>query len=281
MKTTRLFLCFIAFLSVTLAGNPADADELVHFESAPVKLSPFRISKARERGEIISQPQGTLLLGYLSRPEGDGPFPAVVVLHGCEGMRLSVKDLWPKRLVSWGYVVLVVDSFTTRNITDTCQGSLPDRLFDAYGALTFLSKQSFVDARRVALMGFSTGGTATLEGTKIEGNEQLMDHKFRAAVAYYPLCAASQGDATVPTLILSGERDNWSPADRCLKRLARLSDNGPPIEFNVYKGTYHDFDAPEFKVGRRVFGHIEKYNPDAAGKSIRSVRTFLQTYLSN
>jgi hypothetical protein len=48
------------------------------------------------------------------------------------------------------------------------------------------------------LMGFSTGGTATLEGTKIEGNEQLMDHKFKAAVAYYPLCAASQGDATVP-----------------------------------------------------------------------------------
>ncbi|MGR9075370.1 dienelactone hydrolase family protein [Rhizobium leguminosarum] len=281
VKTTRLFLCLVAFLSVTLAGNPADADERVHFESAPVKLSPFRISKAREQGEIISQPQGTPLLGYLSRPEGDGPFPAVVLLHGCEGMRLSVKDLWPKRLVSWGYVVLVVDSFTTRNIKDTCQGSLPDRLFDAYGALNFLSKQSFVDARRVALMGFSTGGTATLEGTKIEGNEQLMDHKFKAAVAYYPLCAASQGDATVPTLILSGERDNWSPADRCQKRLARLSDNGPPIELNVYKGTYHDFDAPEFKVGRRVFGHIEKYNPDAAGKSIRSVRTFLQTYLSN
>ncbi|MBY5912942.1 hydrolase [Rhizobium leguminosarum bv. trifolii] len=281
MKTTKLFLCLVAFLGVTLAGNPADADELVHFESAPVKLSPFRISKAREQGEIISQPQGTPLLGYLSRPEGDGPFPAVVLLHGCEGMRLSVKDLWPKRLVSWGYVVLVVDSFTTRNIKDTCQGSLPDRLFDAYGALNFLSKHSLVDARRVALMGFSTGGTATLEGTKIEGNEQLMDHKFKAAVAYYPLCAASQGDATVPTLILSGERDNWSPADRCQKRLARLSDNGPPIELNVYKGTYHDFDAPEFKVGRRVFGHIEKYNPDAAGKSIRSVRTFLQTYLSN
>lgn len=196
-------------------------------------------------------------------------------------MRLSVKDLWPKRLVSWGYVVLVVDSFTTRNIKDTCQSHLPDRVFDAYGALNFLSKQSFVDIRRVALMGFSTGGTATLEGTKIEGNEQLMDHKFQAAVAYYPRCAATQGDATVPILILTGERDNWSPAERCRKRLANLSDDSPPIELNIYKGTYHDFDAPEFKVGRKVLGHIEKYNPDAAEKSIRSVRTFLRNYISN
>ncbi|MBY5760485.1 dienelactone hydrolase family protein [Rhizobium leguminosarum] len=281
VKTTRLFLCLVAFLSVTFAENPAVADELVHFESAPVKLSPFRIRKANEQGESLSQPQGTPLQGYLSRPLGDGPFPAVVVLHGCEGMRLSIKELWPKRLVSWGYVVLVVDSFTTRNIKDTCQGHLPDRVFDAYGGLSFLSKQSFVDIRRAALMGFSTGGTATLEGTKIEGNEQLMDHKFQAAVAYYPRCAATQGDATVPILILTGERDNWSPADRCRKRLANLSDDSPPIELNVYKGTYHDFDAPEFKVGRKVLGHIEKYNPDAAAKSIRSVRTFLQNYLSN
>ncbi|MBB3133912.1 hypothetical protein FHS26_001625 [Rhizobium pisi] len=133
MNTTRLFLGLVAVLGVTLAGNPADADELVHFESAPVKLSPLRIRKASEQGENLPQPQGTPLLGYLSRPQGSGPFPAIVVMHGCEGMRFSVKDLWPKRLVSWGYVVLVVDSFTTRNIKDTCQSYLPDRVFDAYG----------------------------------------------------------------------------------------------------------------------------------------------------
>ncbi|WP_037172189.1 dienelactone hydrolase family protein, partial [Rhizobium sp. Pop5] len=251
MKTMRLFLGLVAVLGVTFTGNQVDADEVVHFESAPVKLSPFRIRKASEQGEILPQPQGAPLLGYLTRPEGSGPFAAIVVMHGCEGMRLSIKDLWPKRLMSWGYVVLVVDSFTTRNIQDTCQSQLPNRVFDAYGALNFLSKQSFVDAQRVALMGFSVGGTATLEGTKVEGNEQLMDHKFKAAVAYYPACAGNQGDATVPILILSGDRDNWSPADPCKKRLANLSDNSPPIELDIYKGVYHDFDAPEFKVGRQ------------------------------
>ncbi|MBB4194931.1 dienelactone hydrolase [Rhizobium aethiopicum] len=264
-----------------MSADPADADELVRFESAPVKLSAFRIRKAAEQGEILSQPRGTPLLGYLSRPPGDGPFPAVVLLHGCDHLRLSVKELWPKRLVRWGYVVLVVDSFTTRKLDDTCRSALPERVFDAYGALDFLSKSSFVDIRRVALMGFSAGGTATLDATKNDGNEQLMERKFRAAVAYYPACDADRGDPTIPILIMTGERDNWSRAERCQKRLARLSDNAPPVELNVYKGIYHNFDAPEFLVGRRVLGHIEKYDPDAAAKSMRSVYAFLRRYLAN
>ena len=279
MQIARFCFCFAICLGIVPQAGPVYADALVRFEGAPVKLSPFRIRKAKEQAETLLEPQGTPLLGYLSRPRGGGPFPAVVLLHGCEGMRSSVKELWPKRLVSWGYVVLVVDSFTTRNITDACRSSLPERVFDAYGALDYLSKSRFVDIGRVALMGFSTGGTVTLDGTKIQGNEQLMDRKFKAAVAYYPRCAATQGEATVPTLILTGDRDNWSPADQCRKRLASLGDDGAPIELEIYRGTYHNFDAPEFRAGKRVLGHIEKYNPNAALKSIGSVRTFLRKYL--
>ncbi len=279
MKTAGLLLCLVALLGVTVPGIPANAEELVRFESAPVKLSPFRIRKALEQGEILSQPPGTPLLGYLSRPPGDGPFPAVVIMHGCDHLRLSVKDLWPKRLVRWGHVVLVVDSFTTRNLKDTCRSHLPERVFDAYGALDFLSKSSFVDIGRVALMGFSAGGTATLDATKIGGNEQLMERKFKAAVAYYPACDANRGNPGVPTLILIGERDNWSRAERCQKSLARLGDDAPPVELDVYKGIYHNFDAPEFTAGKRVLGHIEKYDPDAALKSMRSVYAFLGKYL--
>ncbi|TLX13026.1 dienelactone hydrolase family protein [Rhizobium sp. MHM7A] len=279
VKTAGLLLCLVAFLGLPMSGNPAGAEELVRFESAPVKLSAFRIRKALEQGEILSQPPGMPLLGYLSRPPGDGPFPAVVIMHGCDHMRLSVKDLWPKRLVRWGHVVLVVDSFTTRNLKDTCRSHLPERVFDAYGALDFLSKSSFVDIRRVALMGFSAGGTATLDATKIGGNEQLMERKFKAAVAYYPACDVNRGDPSVPTLILIGERDNWSRAERCQKSLSRLRDDAPPVELDVYKGIYHNFDAPEFTAGRRVLGHIEKYDPDAAAKSIRSVYAFLRKYL--
>ncbi len=276
MKFPRLFLCLALFLLIL---SQARADELVHFDSAVVKPSPFRERKAKEQGEALPSLQATPLIGYLTRPQGDGPFPAVVLMHGCGGIRSHVKDAWPEQLASWGYAVLVVDSFTSRNIENTCKTYLPDRVFDAYGGLDFLSKQGFIDASRVALMGFSAGGIATLEATKIDGNEQLMDEKFKAAVAYYPVCAVHESDATVPTLIMVGELDDWSPAEKCRRRIANLSGKGPPIELHVYPGARHDFDDEAMTKPKTVFGHVEEYNAAAAEQSIATVHDFLQTYL--
>lgn len=281
MKIAKLFFAIGATIGIVARVFPAYADDMVRFESAAVKPTPFQERRAREQGKSPPQSQAVSLMGYLSLPQGDGPFPAVVVMHGCGGIRSSTKIDWPKRLTSWGYVVLVVDSFTTRNIKDTCQGYLADRVFDAYGALDFLSTYGFVDAKRIALMGFSAGGIATLEATKAGGNEQFMDHKFRAAVAYYPVCAPNEGDATVPTLILNGELDDWSPVEKCRQRVSRLSGKGPPIELDIYPGAYHDFDSTEFAVAKRAFGHREEYNAPAAEQSFSSVKAFLQKYLSN
>jgi len=279
MQITKLAFGLLLIAVVQL--NPAaHADELVRFDSAVTKPSSFLERKAREQGVSLPQAQATHLLGYLSRPQGDGPFPAIVVMHGCGGIRPNTKTYWPQRLTSWGYVVLVVDSFTTRNIDNTCERYLPDRVFDAYGALDFLSTFTFVDARHVGLMGFSAGGIATLEATKTEGNEQFMDRKFAAAVAYYPVCAPHEGDATVPTLILNGELDDWSPAERCRQRASHMGGKGPPIELDIYPGAYRDFDAPDVATARTVFGHREEYNARAAEQSIESVHTFLQKNLA-
>lgn len=276
MKIAGFLVCLVISLGIV---PQALADALVHFDSATVKPSPFRERKAKEQGEALPLPQATPLLGYLTRPQGDGPFPAVVLMHGCGGLHAHVRDVWPERLASWGYAVLVVDSFTTRNIENSCKTYLPERVFDAYGALDFLSKQGFVDPSRVALMGFSAGGISTLEATKVEGNEQLMDEKFKAAVAYYPVCAVHESDATVPTLILVGALDDWSPAERCRKRIANLSGKGPPVELNVYPGARHDFDDEAMTRPKTVFGHVEEYNAAAAEQSIASIKDFLQAHL--
>lgn len=79
MQITKLAFGLLLIAIVQL--NPAaHADELVRFDSAVVKPSPFLERKAREQGVTLPQAQTTHLLGYLSRPEGDGPFPAVVVM---------------------------------------------------------------------------------------------------------------------------------------------------------------------------------------------------------
>ncbi|PDQ22527.1 hydrolase [Mesorhizobium sanjuanii] len=241
-----------------------------------MKPTPFQERNAQRNGQVLKASPGTMLKGYLTRPQGNGPFPAIVVLHGCAGILPSVKETWPERLSSWGYAVLVVDSFSTRGIHDTCHGLFVDRVYDAYGALEFLSKYSFVDPQRIALMGFSAGGIATLEAVQLGGAEQLMERQFKAAIAYYPICSAANGDMAVPTLILAGELDDWSPAQKCRKMMTQRSGKGSPVQLDVYSGARHAFDTPEFKTGIEAYGHRLEYNAAAADQSISDVRVFLR-----
>ena len=100
------------------------------------------------------------------------------------------------------------DSFTTRGIDNTCSGEPAPRVEDAYGALAYLAGQPFVDAGRIALLGFSAGGIATLsvvaerDFALFEGEAE---HRFRAAIAFYPYCR-SDNTFAIPTLILIGAR---------------------------------------------------------------------------
>jgi len=60
------------------------------------------------------------LSGTIYKPRGDGPFPAVVILHGCSGIG-NRTYLWASRLKGWGYVSFIVDSLGPRGVHDTCQ----------------------------------------------------------------------------------------------------------------------------------------------------------------
>jgi dienelactone hydrolase len=267
--------CFC--LASHVHAAPASADQPVQFESAAVKPTPFRQRIAKQNGQVLMTAPGTPLNGYLTRPPGDGPFPAVVVLHGCSGLFPSLRKSGSELLSSWGYVVLVVDSFSTRGIHETCdRGVLADRVYDAYGALEFLSKYSFVDSQRIALMGFSAGGIATLEAVQSGGAERLMERKFKAAIAFYPNCSVANGDMAVPTLILAGELDDFSPAKKCREMMTQRSGKGSAVQLDVYKDARHAFDAPEFKTGIEAYGHRMEYNAAAADQSIRDSHAFLK-----
>ncbi len=78
--------------------------------------------------EAVEIPHGeNVLKAVLYRPDGDGPFPAVVALHGCEGLHgpnglvAPLYRDWAERLNKAGFAVLYPDSYGSR---DT-QHSLP------------------------------------------------------------------------------------------------------------------------------------------------------------
>ena len=262
-----VFWCIASFL---VTDALAASLEAVEFEDT---------SKPLTRGDRIQ--------GFLAKPDGTGPFPAVIGLHGCGGMHETTKQKLADDLVAWGYVTLLVDSFTTRDIDHACTpdrvvGIFSKRTTDAYGALAFLARQPFVDTRRVAAVGFSQGAGITLSMAATRSFEPLLPSnlRFRAAVAFYPPCRTALMRPEIPTLILIGALDDWTPSEECSRRVSDWGTEGPPIEHVVYPGTHHSFYYPHLQPGRKLLGHWVQYNGDAADNASDRMRRFLNHHLN-
>lgn len=105
-----------AVVAALLTALPAAA-ETVRFPSAATPPSPLRQRLFQERGQPIATQPSVELTGEFYRPAGDGPFPAVVQLHGCGGrVPLEPEEAAGERMVALGYALLIVDSFGPRGV---------------------------------------------------------------------------------------------------------------------------------------------------------------------
>jgi dienelactone hydrolase len=264
--------CVVRSLTADAWATPLERAE---FESASQRL----VSGGLIRGDRIE--------GYLAKPDGAGPFPAVIRLHGCAGMHDTTKQRLADEFVARGYVVLLVDSYATRGIDHACTSSafatFLTRRPDAYGALVFLGRQTFVDPQRVAAVGFSAGGRVALSVAETNAFELFVpasNFRFRAAAAFYPPCQVAGTRPGIPTLIFTGALDDWTPAADCSNKIARWGNDGPPVELVVHPGAYHGFYYPHLQPGRTLFGHWLEYNGEAADNANHRLHQFLDRHLN-
>jgi dienelactone hydrolase len=213
----------------------------------------------------------------LWRPAGPGPFPAIVVLHGCDGVTNHQRN-WAARLVSWGYVAAVVDSFRPRHVNSTCVGGgnpLPKlRAQDAFNAANYLRTLPDVRPDRVGVIGFSHGGIATLF-TTLAGAGQ----PFAAAVAYYPACTSpdlKEGSLATDLLILAARDDDWTLSAPCVQLVNARSSQPHVPTIKVYP-VVHGFDLA-FQPTLYA-GHMLGSNPAAAADSYVMTETFFAARL--
>ena len=268
----RVCLIFTALLAMlTSFAAQAHAGKFVEFESSGGASKPVH------------------LIGYLARPEDSGPFPAVVVLHGCGGFHQDMLA-WADRLRRWGYVALAVDSFGPRDIQTNC-GAFGDQGADAFQALAYLKAMPYVRAGHVAVLGFSMGGNSVLAALEQGSISGLYPDKFRAGVAIYPRCSSSTGVMTAPTLVLIGALDDWNPASACEAMAAGRSELGISrspgdrslVQLTVYPDAHHGFDLAglRFTRGIKSSGHRMEYNDAATRDSIAKVHAFFRQTLSH
>ena len=192
-----------------------------------------------------------VISGELRLPSGAGPFPAVILVHGCAGI-INTEAGWAPVLRQWGYATFVVDSFSGRNLTEVCTNlrtlSGTERIPDAYGALRILVTHPKIDPRRVALMGFSQGGILTMGASTAWAKETLAptgQPAFRAFLPFYPSCNPVYPEReriSAPVRIHMGELDDWTPAGPCVRLVEILRASGQDATITVYPGAHHGFD---------------------------------------
>lgn len=226
-KISHLTNCVVAMLIVLAGVAPAVAQQVKY----PAAVLPGITAPAT-------------ITATIAKPEGPGPFPAVIVLHDCGGISSKDRD-WTKRLAAWGYVAILPDSFGSRGQANLCADvekvGAQQRVQDVIGTAEYLATLPYVQKGKIAVLGFSHGGWTIMKG--VQQDAYWGQFGIKGAVAYYPYCTAPQDrNVAIPLRILIGEKDDWTTPDRC-RAVVAAAKNPTLIEMTVYPDAYHSFDC--------------------------------------
>jgi dienelactone hydrolase len=182
----------------------------------------------------------------IGRPDGPGPFPAVMLVPGCSGMSKKENAAhyreMAERLEGLGYLVVHVDYVGARRLTNAC-GSLvpPDEIArDIVTVSRHLRSLESVDPARIDVIGESLGGGGVLAALGQPGLDGPTP--FRRAVVFYPVCrGVSPPRARGAVLMLFGSLDGMTPAASC-QELVRQFPGASDIQVRVYPDARHGFN---------------------------------------
>ncbi|MFT4121160.1 dienelactone hydrolase family protein [Bradyrhizobium sp.] len=239
-------------------------------------LSAVRAAPVPAPQEVdIPLPVG-VLHAQLYKPDGDGPFPTVIALHGCGGLGAHAEPVlpryrdWAERLLKTGHAVLLPDSYGSRELGPQCSvkerhvKARRERVADIAAARAWLLKQTWVARNRVSLLGWANGASALLWAVRPQSAAHDASPDFRAAIAFYPDCRMSAGlgwSTRVPTLVLIGGNDDVSSPQACRQMVDGAYGRSALARITVYPGAYHDFDSASLPL-HALAGSTDAATPD-------------------
>jgi dienelactone hydrolase len=181
----------------------------------------------------VDIPAGTVTLhAQLYKPEGNGPFPVVIALHGCGGLSASSEAVqpryrdWAEEILKSGHAVLLPDSYGSRELGPQCR-----------------VKERRVLARRERV--------ADITAARPQLSSRALERDYRSAIAFYPDCRISSGtgwSARVPTLLLIGAKDDISSPPSCKQMVDNARGRSALARIVVYPAASHDFDRADLPL---------------------------------
>jgi dienelactone hydrolase len=255
VDTMRLFS---AIVLVTLFAAPVAA------QAAPSAV-PQQVDIPLGNGVLHAQ---------LYKPDGDGPFPTVIALHGCGGLGGRSEPVqsryreWAELLLKAGDAVLLPDSYGSRELGPQCRvkerpvRANRERVADIMASRQWLVQQPWAARDRISLMGWANGASALLWAVRPQLSSRAGAPDFRSAIAFYPDCRVASGlgwSTRVPTLLLIGAKDDVSSPPACRQMIDGARGRSALARIVVYPSAYHDFDRATLPL------HAAAATSDAAG----------------
>ncbi|MDH3687415.1 MAG: dienelactone hydrolase family protein [Myxococcales bacterium] len=214
------------------------------------------------RTERVSIPlaDGGAMGGYLARPEGEAPLPAVIVYMEIFGVNGHIRDV-TERVAGEGYVAIAPDYFhrtgpgielayddagMAEGMTHLGQLDADQMIADANDTLRFLRARSDVRGDKIGAMGFCIGGHMTYL-TACETDVVAAASFYGGGIAgpQGPGGGASTVSRTPQLggrlLCLFGAEDTMIPQDQVAEIQAALDAQGGSHEVIVYPGADHGF----------------------------------------
>jgi dienelactone hydrolase len=247
-------ITFVTFFSAAFAAG-----------AAPLP-APHQVDIPLSNGTLHAQ---------LYKPDGDGPFPVVIALHGCGGLTGHSEPVlpryrdWAEQLLKVGNAVLLPDSYGSRDVGPQCRVKERERrvlarrqrVDDIMASRQWLVQQPWAAHDRISLLGWSNGASALLWAVRPQASSHRVEPDFRSAVAFYPDCRVSAGlgwSTRIPTLLLIGAKDDVSSPPACRQMVDGARGRSALTRIVVYPGAYHDFDRANLPA------QVIAATPDAA-----------------
>ncbi len=228
-----------------------------------------------QRGELITidGAQGPIK-AYLARPEGDGPFPAVLVIHEWWGLSDWIKQN-TDHLAAQGYVALAVDLYKGQIAADPAIAhelmralDQAEVLGDLKGGVKFLEAQKYVKpAAPFAVIGWCMGGGYAREIA------QASESIGPTVICYGSVTTDKEQIALLknnPVLGIFGGTDRGIPVVRVKQFGAMLNGQGTKADIQVYEQAGHGFMRPD----------SPQHDAEAAKKAWAAIDAFFKANLS-
>ena len=253
MKSMRQVAAIAMMTSVSLSAYAAEIGTKDF--AARTELLPIQTLTLTDQEFLTGANSGrpTTIVGQLRIAQGAGRLPVLVLQHGSSGFAPKI-EYWSRQLNAAGISTFALDGFTGRGLTEVNSNqALLGRLnfvLDIYRSLDVLAVHPRVDPQRIALIGFSRGGQATLYAS-LKRFHQMWNKSgvdFVAYLPFYPDCMTTYiGDTDIenwPIRIFGGARDDYNPISACKDYVGRLTAAGRDVELTEYPNASHAFDNP-------------------------------------